>query len=152
MNRYDELMTKKGAELIVIARQLEINVNTNKEGTSLKESKKSVAEKIVKREEILEKAAKMAAKVAEAKKAPKKARTKLTDEEKKARRQARYAKRVEKREKIMAGRDPKTELFEFDGKSMTLTEWSKEINIPRKKLYGRIYYRGWSVERAFTTL
>lgn len=70
MNRYEELMTKKGAELIAIAIKHEINVNTNKERTQLKESKKSVVEKIVKHEEIIAKA------IEEAKKneAPKKAR------------------------------------------------------------------------------
>lgn len=123
MNRFEELMTKKGAELIAIARQLEITVNTNKEGTSLKESKKSVAEKIVKREEILEKAAKMAAKAAEAKSAPKK--------ERKAKRE--------------------TKTFEFNGKVQTLKEWSEELGIAESTLYGRIYYRNFTVEEAFTS-
>lgn len=50
MNRTEELMSKKGKELIEIAVGYGITINTNKEKTQLKETKKSVVEKIVKYE------------------------------------------------------------------------------------------------------
>ena len=35
------------------------------------------------------------------------------------------------------------------GKTQTLKEWSRELRIPRIRLYARLYH-GWSVERALT--
>lgn len=148
MNRTEELMNKKGAELINIALGYGLTVNTNKERTQLKESKKAVVERIVNHENELaaiaaEKAAKTAVK-SESKKA-----AKLTDEEKKAKRAARYEAKKAKRAEIMKDRCAKTEQFEFAGKEQTLTEWSKELGIARKTLYRRIYYYGWTVAEAF---
>lgn len=145
MTRFDELMNMKGAELIAIAGKYELTINTNKERTQLKEAKKSVVAKIIKVEE--ERAARAAEKAAKSE--AKKARVKMTDEEKKAKRAARYAAKKAKREEIKADRCAKTELIEFNGKAQTLTEWSKELGISRKNLYRRIFYYGWSVEKAF---
>ena len=41
-------------------------------------------------------------------------------------------------------------LYEWSGKSMHLSEWEKELGIPRQILSNRIS-SGWSVDRAFTT-
>lgn len=41
-------------------------------------------------------------------------------------------------------------ILEYDGKSMTLTEWCYETGIPRTAMMHR-YQRGWSVERMLTT-
>ena len=122
MNRTEELMNKKGAELIAIADSYGVKCGANKERTQLKESKKVVVERIVNHE------AELAAKAAEeaAKKAEKKAE----------------AKKASKRE---------SKTFEFNGKVQTLAEWSKELGIAESTLYGRIYYRNYSVEEAFTS-
>lgn len=148
MKRTEELMNKKGKELIEIAVKYGLTINTNKERTQLKESKKAVVEKIMNHEnELAAQAAERAAKTAlksECKKA-----VKLTDEEKKAKRAARYEAKKAKRAEIMQDRCAKTEEFEFNGKVQTLTEWSKELGVSRKNLYRRIYYYGWTVEKAF---
>lgn len=40
----------------------------------------------------------------------------------------------------------------FNNKSQLLIEWSKELNIPYKTLWFRIYKLKWSIEKALTTL
>lgn len=42
-------------------------------------------------------------------------------------------------------------LFEFNGKSQTLTNWSKELGIKRSTLSQRLYSYGWPIERALKT-
>lgn len=39
---------------------------------------------------------------------------------------------------------------EFDGKRQTLSQWSRELNIPTSTLHNRIRVKGWSIERALT--
>lgn len=56
MTRTEELMNLKGAELIKIADKYGLKIGANKERTQLKDSKKSVVEKITKHEAELEKA------------------------------------------------------------------------------------------------
>lgn len=46
---------------------------------------------------------------------------------------------------------PSKKAITFNGKTQSLMEWSKELGIGYKTLNGRIYYRGVSVEEAFTT-
>lgn len=145
MNRTEELMTKKGAELIKIADSYGLTINTNKERTQLKAAKAAVVAAIVEHEARNE----ALKKVAQKSKKPGQRAQKMTDEEKKAKRAERYAAKKAKREAIMKDRCAKTELFEYNGKAQTLTEWSKELDIQRKTLYRRIYYFGWTVERAF---
>lgn len=41
--------------------------------------------------------------------------------------------------------------FTFNGRTLTLTEWSKEIGISFSALYTRIHREGWSIEKALTT-
>lgn len=43
------------------------------------------------------------------------------------------------------------QLLEFDGRSMNIVAWGKELGISANTLYGRIYKMGWSIEKAFTT-
>ena len=43
------------------------------------------------------------------------------------------------------------QMFNHEGRAMSLAEWSKELGIKYTTLYQRIVGRGWSVERAFTT-
>ena len=45
----------------------------------------------------------------------------------------------------------KTIFLEYNGKKQTISQWSKELNITRIALYERIK-RGWSAEKALTTL
>lgn len=40
--------------------------------------------------------------------------------------------------------------IEFRGKTQTLADWSKELHLSPRTLWGRMN-KGWSVERAFTT-
>ena len=40
--------------------------------------------------------------------------------------------------------------IEFNGKSMNLNQWAKELNISHQTLYARLYISKWSVEKAFT--
>lgn len=40
-------------------------------------------------------------------------------------------------------------MFSFNGKTMTLSMWARELGVSRDFLHGRLW-RGWSVERAFT--
>ena len=42
-------------------------------------------------------------------------------------------------------------LIEFNGKSMNLNEWAKELGMTRQTLYARLYIQNWDVEKAFTT-
>lgn len=44
-----------------------------------------------------------------------------------------------------------TKRFEYNGKNLTLVEWSKLLGISADTLASRIYTRKWSVERALTT-
>lgn len=47
------------------------------------------------------------------------------------------------------GRNKRTSRFlTYNGKTMTLIEWSEETNIPVKVIYSRINRCGWSIERA----
>ena len=41
--------------------------------------------------------------------------------------------------------------IEFNGKSMNLNEWARELNMTRQTLYARLYIQNWDVEKAFTT-
>ena len=81
MNRTEELMNMKGAELIAISDSYGLKVNTNKERTQLKASKKAVVELIVKHEAELERAARAAEEAAknEQKKPRKKREVKLIE-------------------------------------------------------------------------
>ena len=40
--------------------------------------------------------------------------------------------------------------FEYKGKSQTLINWSRELQINRSTLSQRIYVYGWSIDKAFT--
>jgi hypothetical protein len=41
--------------------------------------------------------------------------------------------------------------YEYAGKHLTLSEWSKETGIPRRALKERVYRMGWAIEEALTT-
>lgn len=155
--REEILVKTRGSELIKIADNLGIKVNCNKERTQLKEAKGNVIKKILKAEKELEEAKKK-----EAKKTTKKATKKATKKTVKVERTAeelaeikarRKATKLEKRAAIMEQTKAlrESDAYKFNGKTQTLTEWSKELGILRKDLYRRIHYRGWSIERAFTT-
>jgi hypothetical protein len=45
----------------------------------------------------------------------------------------------------------KFHLVTFQGKTQSLTAWSKQLKIPRATLYDRLVLRNWPVEKAFTT-
>ena len=42
-------------------------------------------------------------------------------------------------------------LIEFEGRSMNLNAWAKELGISSRTLFGRINNLGWSIDKAFTT-
>lgn len=44
----------------------------------------------------------------------------------------------------------KNVMIEFNGKKMTLSQWSRELGIPKSTLHNRIRVHGWSIERALT--
>lgn len=149
--KIDELGTLSGRELIAIADKLKIRVACNKERTALKEKKSAIVEritaevmKIKAQVEEAEKAAK-----AEAEKAEKAELATMTDEERKERRRQKDKERIEaNKEKTKDLRE--SGLYEFNGKSQSLKDWSKELEIPITTLYGRIHYRNYSIEKAFT--
>lgn len=152
--REEILLATKGAELIKIADKLGIKVNCNKERTQLKTSKGIVIKKILEVEKELEKKAKKEEKKVE-KKATKKATEKVekTPEQIAEAKAKRKAKRLETHALNMAATKElrESDAYTFNGKTQTLTEWSKELGILRKNLYRRIHYKGWTIERAFTT-
>jgi hypothetical protein len=41
--------------------------------------------------------------------------------------------------------------IEYNGKTQSLDDWSKELDLDYKLLWSRIYRQRWSVERSFTT-
>lgn len=43
-------------------------------------------------------------------------------------------------------------ILEFQGKTMTVTQWAEEIGLQPSTLWARIFDNGWTVERALTTL
>jgi hypothetical protein len=150
--REEVLVKTRGSELIKIADNLGIKVNCNKERTQLKEAKGNVIKKILKAEKELEEAKKKEAKKT-TKKATKKAKTEKTAEELAEIKARRKATKLEKRAAIMEQTKAlrESDAYKFNGKTQSLTEWSKELGILRKDLYRRIHYRGWSIEKAFTT-
>jgi hypothetical protein len=40
---------------------------------------------------------------------------------------------------------------EFQGRSLLLSEWAKEVDVPYQTLFARVTRHGWSLERALTT-
>lgn len=44
----------------------------------------------------------------------------------------------------------RTVLIEYNGKTQTLTQWAKELNMKPSTLHNRIRVRGWSIEHALT--
>lgn len=150
--REEILLATKGAELIKIADSLGVKVNCNKERTQLKEAKGSVIKKILEAEKKLE-ATKKVEKKATKKATTKKEKIEKTPEQIEEAKAKRKAKRLETHALNMAATKElrESDAYEFNGKTQTLTEWSKELGILRKNLYRRIHYKGWSIERAFTT-
>lgn len=59
---------------------------------------------------------------------------------------AKKVKAAQPKEKAARGKQ-----IEFDGKSMNLNEWAKELGMTRQTLYARLYIQNWDVEKAFTT-
>lgn len=53
--------------------------------------------------------------------------------------------------KIQSNNRRNIQRFDFRGESKTLTEWAESSGIQMRTLFARIYYSGWSVERALTT-
>ena len=45
----------------------------------------------------------------------------------------------------------RSELYEFNGETQSLSEWSKELGIGYGTLYDRIHKMGWSIEKALST-
>lgn len=43
-----------------------------------------------------------------------------------------------------------TKVITYMNKTKTLSEWAKELNVPRHRLYQRIYKYGWSISEAFS--
>lgn len=61
--------------------------------------------------------------------------------------QERDEKEIEKpKEKKSRGK-----MIEYDGRSMNLNDWAKELGFTRQTLYARLYIQNWDVEKAFTT-
>lgn len=41
-------------------------------------------------------------------------------------------------------------MIEHDGKTMTISQWARELGVPMKNLHNRIVNLGWDIDRAFT--
>jgi hypothetical protein len=39
----------------------------------------------------------------------------------------------------------------YAGKTLSIGDWSREVNIPYEVIYNRIYSRNWDIEKALTT-
>lgn len=48
-------------------------------------------------------------------------------------------------------RKKKAVLFTHNGESLTITEWSRKLNINFNTLYSRIYHRKWPIEKALSS-
>lgn len=59
----------------------------------------------------------------------------------------RFADRV-----VQANNRRNTKLFEFAGKSLTLTGWARELGMKRSTLAQRFYVYNWPVERTLTSI
>jgi len=49
-----------------------------------------------------------------------------------------------------AKRNPRVKIIEFDGKSLNVSQWAREIGIAPATLAHRLGKLGWSVEQALT--
>lgn len=65
---------------------------------------------------------------------------------------------AEKLEELKKKADPKEKpkksrgkQIEWNGKSMNLGEWAKELGTIRQTLFARLYIQGWDVDKAFST-
>ncbi len=58
----------------------------------------------------------------------------------------RWATRLEQQNNIRSNK-----MLEFKGKRMSLSAWSRELNINKATLAGRLNKRKWSIEKAFLT-
>lgn len=50
---------------------------------------------------------------------------------------------------VQANNKRNNHLIEYDGQTMTLGEWAKNLHIPYKTLHRRVTFLGWEIERAF---
>ena len=155
--RTNELMNMKGAELIQIAKELGLTVYTNKEGTQLKESKKAVVAKIEQKEAELAEI-KADEETAEAVKEEVEAiaeETETVEEAVEETAEETTEEAVEvpeiKEEKKQPRKTRRGQIYEYNGKALTLTEWAKELNMPSYVLWDRLNWNKWTVERALST-
>lgn len=54
-------------------------------------------------------------------------------------------------QETQANNTRRNRFIEFDGKRLTISQWARTMGIKKRTLHGRIYLRGWSVEKALTT-
>lgn len=52
---------------------------------------------------------------------------------------------------MQANNKTSNRIVTFRGRTLNLKQWSKALNLPYHALHLRIYRRGWSIEKAFTT-
>ena len=146
--------------------EFKLTINTNKERTQLKDSKKTVVAKIVAHEDKIK--AEAEAKAAEKKTDKKQKRSNKTYEfNGKVQTLAEWSAELGIAESTLYGRihyrnnsieeaftssrsNRSNKTYEFDGRHQTLDEWSKELGIATSTLYGRIHYRNKTVAEAFT--
>ena len=156
MTREEKLIAMNGQTLIKVADKLGVKVTCNRTRTALKESKMNVVKRILAAENGSSnvdedtcadgrKYSDIGKEIAEqAKEKAKKAKSKsIKKESKKTETCPETTQKLSEKPKHGG-------LIEYNGKSQTISKWSKELNKPIQTLYGRLYILGWPVEKAFT--
>lgn len=157
MTRREKLIAMNGQTLIKVADKLGVKVACNRTRTALKEAKSNVVERILKAENVSEdenicadgtKYSEIGKEIADqAKKKAEEAKKKPADKPKPLGKKAKASLEADQK---LSEKPKHGGLIEYNGKSQTISEWSRELNKPIQTLYGRLYILGWPVEKAFT--
>jgi tRNA 2-selenouridine synthase SelU len=148
MTREDKLYSMRMQDLVNVAENLGIKINT-------KASKSKAIEKILAAEEMNKKNDKELAKEETAKIEEPERLRKLREERNKAEAEvltetAKAVKKiVEKSEPTEKPERKRGALIEYNGKAQNICAWARELGVSANTLYSRIYILGWDVEKAF---
>lgn len=148
MTREDKLYSMRMQDLVNVAENLGIKINT-------KASKSKAIEKILAAEEMNKKNEKEVAKEETVKIEEPERLRKLREERNKAETEvltetAKAVKKiVEKSEPAEKPERKRGALIEYKGKAQNICAWARELGVSANTLYSRIYILGWDVEKAF---
>lgn len=153
MTREEKLIAMNGQTLIKVADKLGVKVTCNRTRTALKESKMNVVKRILAAEDNDtcadgRKYSDIGKEIAD--QAKQKVKEVKKESSKSAEKKAEKAETCPEATQKLSEKPKHGGLIEYNGKSQTISKWSKELNKPIQTLYGRLYILGWPVEKAFT--